>query len=189
MGPAPCCISGAEQEVGACGGHCGHPSPWCPETTELTGLSDHRPQHSCPAQPGCPSLRAAGSREWSQGPPGWKELLTGVAPGSQVGVSSTEKWRQDPLCWASGQRTHTIDSWTVGWKNTGQPFHPPFPLHGHSPSTSPGGAVHLLRTGRPRTHQPAPCPCPRAHCSELGATARASSQGTNSEPAPASRWE
>ena len=60
----------------------------------------------------------------------------------------------------------------------------PFPHHGHSPSASPGGAVQLLRSGRPRTHQMAPCPCPRAPCTELGVTARASSQGTNSEPGP-----
>ena len=41
-------------------------------------------------------------------------------------------------------------------KNIGQPFLPDFPHRDHSPSASPGGAVDLLRTGRPRTHQMVP---------------------------------
>ena len=166
------------------GGHCGHPSPWCPETTELMGLSNHRPQHSSTAGgsrkqgvvSGSPWVEGAADRSCPRLPGGGqKHREVGSGPPFAGPVNS--------------EHILLIHAWTVGWRNTGQPFHSPFPHHGHSPSTSPGGAVQLLRTRRPGTHQMAPCPCPRAHCSELGVTARASSQGTNSEPAPASRWE
>ena len=38
--------------------------------------------------------------------PRMKELLTAVAPSSQVGVSSTEQWGQCRPCWVTGQRMH-----------------------------------------------------------------------------------
>ena len=38
--------------------------------------------------------------------PWMKELLTAVAPGSQVGVSSTEQGDQCRPCWVTGQRMH-----------------------------------------------------------------------------------
>ena len=55
-----------------------------------------------------------------------------------------------------------------------------------SPGASPGGAVHLLRTGSPSTHPHGPLswPCTRAQRTELNVTAGASSQGTDSEPRP-----
>ena len=60
------------------------------------------------------------------------------------------------------------------------------PHHEHSPRTTPGGAVHLLRTGSPSTHPHGPLswPCTRAQRTELDVTAGASSQGTDSEPWP-----
>ena len=54
------------------------------------------------------------------------------------------------------------------------------------PGASPGGAVHLLRTGSPSTHPYGRLswPCTGAQRTELDVTAGASSQGTDSEPRP-----
>ena len=56
-----------------------------------------------------PSARLPSLGQWHTGVvtrPWMKELLTAVAPGSQVGVSSTEQGGQCRPCWVTGHRMH-----------------------------------------------------------------------------------
>lgn len=139
-------------------------------------------------QPGSPPRRQQPNKEWSQ-TPGWKELLTGVAPGARVSVRHRAVGSEHPVAGSVGRGyTPLTDGLLVGKRSSFLPhIFPPWTF----PERVTRGRCAPSRNWRDLSTPDGPLTraCPWAQWTELEVSADASSQERDLEPRALKLWE